>query len=472
MFFHNHPEFIQEDPRTARKHLGVSEESLEKRCAALLPEWVVKNKTILDLGSCIGAFGQWSLSNGAKHYTGVEIHKEFTKKSVQSLSKYNDNKNFEIVTSSVENFLLANKKKYDIVVATGILHGFLNVVEILKQISEITNEYLIIESFETDEMQHPAIHFKHYMMIAPNYEKLQHHTGMTSVIGFEALSYLMSEFDFTRDGYKINPENMINTYDTYNNKNVIIYKVPNKKEMTADRYLVRFKRNKNKLAKTSLNYSIKNNVNVSSKQWEFNDDVAGRFQNEARTNIPDYDRVIDMCLNIAKKSLNIDSNIIDVGSALGHTIDVFTKAGFKNVCGVDNSSSMIENSLYKEKIIQSEEFPENKYDMVLINWTLHFIEDKRKYLESVYKNMNDLGILIITDKTTQSELVEDLYYDFKRSNGVSEEYIQSKKQKLNGYMKTMKADWYPYILNEIGFKDVQIINSRYGFVTFYSTKDI
>jgi hypothetical protein len=196
------------------------------------------------------------------------------------------------------------------------------------------------------------------------------------------------DLDFSRDGSRIQPENIVSVEDAYNNKNLVAWKFQNKKPMMADRYLVRFKRNKNKLAKTSLNYSIKNNVNFFPRkvQWEFDDSVAARFQNEARTNIPDYDRVINMCLSIAKKKLNESSNIIDVGSALGHTIDVFTKAGFKNICGVDNSSSMIENSMYKEKIIQSEEFPENKYDMVLINWTLHFIEEKRKYLLMSGKN--------------------------------------------------------------------------------------
>ena len=32
--------------------------------------------------------------------------------------------------------------------------------------------------------------------------------------------------------------------------------------------------------------------------WEFNEEVANRFDQEAKTNIPDYERVIDLCLNI------------------------------------------------------------------------------------------------------------------------------------------------------------------------------
>lgn len=467
MFFNNYPEFVQQDPRIERAHVTVSEESLYKRCKALLPEWIVKDKTVLDLGSCLGSFGHWCLHNGAKHYTGVEIHKEFTDKSVEIMGKYNEQNRFTIINSSVESFLLNNEEKYDIVVASGILHGFINVVEILKQVSGITREYFIVETLETEEPIYPSIHFKPYRMLAPSSDgSNRFYTGITPVIGFGALSYVMKEFDFSRDGGKIYPEKITNTHDAYNEKS--------KNRISPDRYMARFKKNKVKLIKDSLQYNIHHNIIPNRlpgrSTWQFDDSVAARFQNEARTNIPDYDRVIDTCLTIANKRLKKDSKIIDVGSALGHTMDVFIKSGYKDVIGVDNSSAMIENSLHREKVIKSDNFPDGKYDMVLINWTLHFIEDKRLYLESVYNNMNNSGILILTDKTTQCDLIEDIYYDFKRSNGISEEYIQSKKQQLNGYMKTMSADWYPYVLRDLGFKYIQIINSRYGFVTYYGVK--
>jgi hypothetical protein len=101
-----------------------------------------------------------------------------------------------------------------------------------------------------------------------------------------------------------------------------------------------------------------------------------------------------------------------------------------------------------------------------MNWTLHFIKDKKSYLSEVYKNLNVNGSLILTDKTVQSDYVKTMYYNFKRNNGVSDEYIYEKENLLKGYMHTETFDWYVSALHEVGFSKVEIINARYGFVTF------
>ena len=199
--------------------------------------------------------------------------------------------------------------------------------------------------------------------------------------------------------------------------------------------------------------------------WTFDESVASRFQHEARTHIPDYARVIDMCLEYANR-YNKDSTIIDVGSALGYTMYSFIRSGYINVYGVDSSKSMIDKSLYPEKTFHSHLFPDLKCDLVLMNWTLHFIKDKKSYLSEVYKNLNVNGSLILTDKTVQSDYVKNMYYNFKRNNGVSDDYIYKKENLLKDYMHNETFEWYISSLNDIGFSKVEVINARYGFVTF------
>jgi trans-aconitate methyltransferase len=203
--------------------------------------------------------------------------------------------------------------------------------------------------------------------------------------------------------------------------------------------------------------------------WNFDKSVANRFQHEAETNIPDYRRVVDLCIRVIHKKFKFDSKIVDVGSALGYTLDKLVLEGYSNVSGIESSQNMIDNSLHKEKVIQSDIFVGLDYDVVLINWTLHFIKNKWSYVQSVYNALNSGGVLILTDKTNQSETVKNLYYDFKRSNGVSDEYIYSKEESLKGYMDT--KNFYEYVnnLNSIGFT-VEILNASYGFVTFYCEK--
>jgi trans-aconitate methyltransferase len=207
-------------------------------------------------------------------------------------------------------------------------------------------------------------------------------------------------------------------------------------------------------------------------RWEFDESVAKRFQKEAKDHIPDYDRVIDMCVDYALVKLNKHDYIIDVGSALGYTIDKFVDKGFTNVFGVESSEKMLEQSSHSKNIFLSSQFPNLRFRLVLINWTLHFIQDKKTYLRSVYDGLESNGTLILSDKTTQSDITKHLYYNFKRNNGVNQEYIEQKEQQLKGYMLTESLDYYFHTLKEIGFENIEIINSRFGFTTFICTKKI
>ena len=207
---------------------------------------------------------------------------------------------------------------------------------------------------------------------------------------------------------------------------------------------------------------------MMNEPWIFDDSVATRFQHEAESHIPSYNIVINKSVDFAKKTLQPDDLIIDVGSALGFTINKFKAAGFKNVIGVDNSTAMISKSLYSDTIVHSSTLPVNKYKLVLINWTLHFILDKQEYLQSVYNSL-DNGYLILTDKMKQSDKVKEMYYDFKRNNGVADEYIYKKEDSLKTIMHCKSVEWYTSQLTDIGF-DIEIIHADLGFVTFLCTK--
>ena len=206
------------------------------------------------------------------------------------------------------------------------------------------------------------------------------------------------------------------------------------------------------------------------KKWVFDDSVAKRFQLEAGAHIPSYYNVIDMCIEFANKNLKKDARIIDVGSALGYTMKRFIDEGYTNVIGVDNSRAMIDNSIFPELVIESNFFPKNNYDLILSNWTMHFIQDKYSYLNDIYQSLDYEKYLILTDKLQQSEITKRDYYDFKRKNGVSEEYIQQKEKDLIGVMHSVTLDWYTNKLHMVGFKTVEVIHANMGFTTFLCKK--
>jgi trans-aconitate methyltransferase len=205
------------------------------------------------------------------------------------------------------------------------------------------------------------------------------------------------------------------------------------------------------------------------KPWIFDRNVADNFDEIATKNIPDYEHVISQCIKILSKLDTKNPRIIDVGCATGNTLSRLYNAGFTHLVGVDSSQAMLDAiNLPDVELVLSESFPVYKgpYDVVLANWTLHFIEDRKAYLTKIAEGLSANGVLLLTEKTQSSTITQALYRDFKRANGLTEEEIQLKEQQLNGILTPYCVNWYMDLLFKLGFNQVEIINSKYGFVSF------
>jgi len=471
--FDSAKEFLDLDNRRLRYRQTTTLESLTNKLLVQLPADLIKDKTILDLGSCLGAAGHHALSYGASHYTGVELQPYYFDTSKQILSKYWKEHQYEIIQQDVEEFLdiaIAENRKYDYVLAAGIIYGFVDIINILKKISKVSNTYVMIDTLTvhvpSTDPNSGIILITNQGMVKGTHASSSPESinnGIGSSIDLKALDMVMSTVDFERKENIIFPEFISDTVvDAYNTPDPGYFKYRLNVDFSApSRYMTRYIRVQGNQPLT-VQSAINTDVNIEKKQWVFDSSVADRFQHEAETNIPSYEVVIDKCLQFANKHLQKSDKIIDVGSALGYTMDKFITTGFTDVLGVDNSPSMNEKNKYPTYC--SDRLPDYKYKLVLMNWTLHFIQDKYRYLVDIYDKLDD-GFLILTDKTSQSDIVKELYYDFKRSKGVTEEYIRQKEKNLVGVMHSVPVDWYLQTLREIGFT-VDIIHSDLGFITF------
>jgi predicted TPR repeat methyltransferase len=482
--FESAPEFIDNDNRRSREVNCITAESTYNRLSVQLPDWVVKDATVLDLGCCLGAAGHMALTNSAKHYTGVEIQETYVTQSREIFSKYWNVEQYSIIHDNIENFLdraITEGIQYDVVIASGVLYAFLNIISILEKIAKISKKTVIIDTvYVRNDVANGII------LIRPNYF-INHSEGNTTFKGvaaslnLKALDTIMMANLFQRTEEMIIPPITNNSHDGYSD--MIDFGNGVK---TPARYMARYYRNNNFKFKTLRDKIVNNDTSdlepfrtldptaptqkASSVAWTFDSAVADRFQQEAEQHIPDYKRVINLCLDIANRNLNKTDNIIDIGSALGFTVDKFMSNGFSNIYGVDNSNAMVSRSMHKDRITVSDCLPNQFYKMVLINWTLHFIQNKIAYLEDVYNKLESGGFLIISDKTSQSPELQSLYYKFKEDNGVPLEYIKEKEISLRGIMHTLPPSWYFTHLTEIGFTAIEILNSKFGFVTFICRK--
>jgi 16S rRNA G966 N2-methylase RsmD len=193
-------EFIDADNRKDRTINNVSAESQFNRLSVQMPQWLIQDKTVLDLGSCLGAAGYFALLSGASHYTGVEIQDTYYQKSKDLLSKNFDSNKFAIVKDEIESFLdnaINNKQKYDVVLIAGVLYAFLNVFSLLEKVSKVTTEAVIIDTVwmeEYDKYQ-GVILFNGNTRI--NYaDDNKSFRGLGTRVSPKALDVIMSQFSF------------------------------------------------------------------------------------------------------------------------------------------------------------------------------------------------------------------------------------------------------------------------------------
>ena len=207
------------------------------------------------------------------------------------------------------------------------------------------------------------------------------------------------------------------------------------------------------------------------KKWIFDETVSNIYKTHVRQHIPNYDRVIDKSISVCQKLCNKNDSIIDVGCATGETLQRLHDSGFNNLTGVESSYDMLKQCDYNiAKYIHNDKFPEKTFDAVLCNWTLHFIENKKLYLEHIYRNLSESGFLILSDKTANQNTVLDFYHDTKRTNGVSEEDIIAKAASLNGVMYINSVEWYLDTLKDIGFSQVNVFDADWCFASFFCQK--
>ncbi|MGB0849360.1 MAG: class I SAM-dependent methyltransferase [Thiolinea sp.] len=494
--FDNYPAFYQEDNRRHRGFNPTSKAFIEAKYATLLPKKLIKDKTILDLGSCNGSAGQWALFHGAKHYTGVEIQENYVEQSRQLLAHWQDR--VDIIQQDVSSFLHQSvDDTFDIILLAGMLYHFVDTKQVIDQVCRISKQQVVVETNYPPGMRSGKlptdIAVTEYVM--DQEVNLDHGNqsmlGISATTSLSALDLLFRLNGFAKQENKLSfplkPETAI--YDEsalgiselqirfavryYQNPQQTLHSLENnlstglgqKRSWENDPVAIARTKQYQQRADTLSSQA-------APGEWKFDAQVAEVFDGIARREIPDYLRVIDLCVRLIAKDKHTQPKIIDVGSATGETLRQLHQAGYRNLYGVEASADMIARSFNQATLIHSGQFPESHgpFDYVLNNWTLHFIRDPLTYLKAIWRSMTPGGTLILSDKVASSARVHDLYHDYKRNHGVTDEEIEKKRRQIEGVLITYPLSWYLNALNNTGFEQIEIINANTAFVTFMAIK--
>lgn len=236
---------------------------------------------------------------------------------------------------------------------------------------------------------------------------------------------------------------------------------------------------------SSTFYSSERDTIFQKKQppnyFTFNEKVVRVFPDMIRRSVPGYTTIVENIGHLAPYFVKENTNLYDLGSALGAVSLVLRQtvtAANCRVIAIDNSSAMVEKSkeYFAIQAMQAEsllpidvkeaDILTETYDnasLVALNFTLQFIppENRLTLLESIYQGMVTGGVLFLSEKLRFPDEKEDyfinnLHLHFKKAQGYSELEIAQKRQALEEVMIIETFETHKERLLQVGFKKVYL----------------
>ncbi|MBV35423.1 MAG: carboxy-S-adenosyl-L-methionine synthase CmoA [Rickettsiales bacterium] len=225
--------------------------------------------------------------------------------------------------------------------------------------------------------------------------------------------------------------------------------------------------------------------------FSFDHKVVEVFPDMIKRSVPGYTAIIDGIGQIAKKYVQPNTNIYDLGCSLGAATLAIRQSVNDSSCkviAVDNSSAMIERC----RLIQSGynfDMPVDVIEadinnltfenasLVVLNFTLQFLPrgQRLQLLQKIHQGLNKNGVLVLSEKLTMSsdELdahIIDIHHDFKKQNGYSDMEIAQKRAALENVLIPDTREQHYTRFQKSGFSQYDTWFQHYNFASFIAVK--
>jgi tRNA (cmo5U34)-methyltransferase len=235
---------------------------------------------------------------------------------------------------------------------------------------------------------------------------------------------------------------------------------------------------------------VDNMISAVPGAWRFDAEVSRAFDAHVRKSVPFYEELQRMVVELSDYFVRDQSTIYDLGSSTGVTLDLLAarheaKENAQFV-GVDLSESMVREAQARVKKPNVRFIHKNVMDVefappanfVISLYTLQFLTltERRQLLRRVYGGMVEGGALLLAEKTrAENSFFEDvwleLYWDFKRRQGLTPEQILEKANSLRGVLNPLTTEENLDLLLQTGFSRVEVFFKWYNWSGFMAVKN-
>lgn len=236
--------------------------------------------------------------------------------------------------------------------------------------------------------------------------------------------------------------------------------------------------------------SADDTISAVPGEWRFDEQVSRAFDSHVRKSVPFYDELQRMVVELSEYFVADRGVVYDLGSSTGETLYRLAEyhKGKENLqlIGVEVSESMIEEarkkvtapsvSFRRSNILDIEFSPPP--DLVTSLFTLQFLRlaERRHLLARLGEAMVEGGALLLVEKTRGNnasfeDMWTELYWDFKRRQGLTPEQVLEKAGSLRGVLNPLTLEENLRLLNQCGFGEVEPFFKWYNWSGFLAIKN-
>lgn len=215
---------------------------------------------------------------------------------------------------------------------------------------------------------------------------------------------------------------------------------------------------------------------MSSPKFSF--DTITNFDQHIEQSIPEYNRLAETIVEVARFFTLPDTLVIDLGCSTGKLLEAIDYSGRK--IGIDESGNLLpaQASGNTEYILGDirEFFQPNECSLILSIFTLQFIprDERQNILNNIYESLIPGGAFIWAEKTlASSALFEQVntfaYYDHKRK-AFTPQQIMDKERDLRKLMWVNTSEQNLELASNAGFTQGQLMWKFLNFECYLLVK--
>lgn len=226
-------------------------------------------------------------------------------------------------------------------------------------------------------------------------------------------------------------------------------------------------------------------MNLENSNWKFDSSVVPVFDEHVKQSVPMYDEIHSLIKDISGWFLQENTNMYDIGTSTGKVIKNLQSSYNKNLnfIGIDSSEEMCKKLKTENvdfEVINTDvtcDFTFDNASLITSVLTMQFIsESKRQELiNKIHKGLYKGSAFVMVEKVIGNnarfnEIYTELYHELKLKNNLTPQHVFEKSRAIRGVMKPYTVDENVEMLNNAGFKDIDIFFKWNNFVGFIAIK--